>query len=70
MKENFDFSKCPHFDAKPCPGQNLENMARAVNTQVVYVEDGTTYRDDLLDFVRQHRCGECPKNKKATPSGL
>ena len=63
MKEIFDFSQCPHYTAQPCPGENLGSNGRAVSTQVVYVENGKPISGDILDFIKEHNCDKCPKNK-------
>jgi hypothetical protein len=63
VKEKFDFSKCPHYNEKPCPGENPVNIGRAVSAQVVYVKNGKPISGDLLDFIKEHNCGKCPRNK-------
>jgi hypothetical protein len=63
VKENFDFSKCPHYNEQPCPGENIGNIGRAVSAQVIYVENGKPVSGDMLDFFKEHHCDKCPKNK-------
>ena len=65
MKEKNNFSKCPHYNEKTCPGENLVNIGRAVSTKVVYFEKGKFIGGDLLDFTEEHNCDKCPKNKHA-----
>jgi hypothetical protein len=63
LKEKIHFSKCPHCNEQPCPGENLGNIGRAASTQVVYVENGKPVGGDLVDFIKEHHCDKCPKNK-------
>ena len=63
VKEYFDFSECPHYTEQHCPGENLGNIGRAVSVQVVYVENGKRISGDMVDFIKEHHCGKCPKNK-------
>ena len=62
MKEKIDFSKCPHFNEQPCPGENPGNFGRATSAQIVYKENGKAISGDLFDFVQEHHCDKCPKN--------
>ena len=64
MKEIIDFLKCPHYKGQPCPGENRGEVGGASGGEVVYVKNEKPISGDMLDFIREHHCGKCPKNAR------